>query len=203
MNMGLSPAIAPTLAISSFPGLLGTGPLSSGLFPGPKPIAKGFGAMPGSLQLGTIIEAKPVARITKAASKSGISKIIKSQAKPAPGAKPSRPKKEPVILAENRPRSSKESTSSDGSGSSGSDRKSSTSTTSGKRVTTIKTQGNQNAKQKVGIDKVKGKENVDKPSMQSKKAPTTTKLPGTVRQPMSSTGPTQAKKISASSGRKG
>ena len=110
MNMGLSPAIAPTLAISSFPGLLGTGSLTQNLAKSRQPI-KGFGNMPGGFQLGTAIHPQPSTRdsttVTTKVKQVRATTITKQRLPPPP-------KK---VLGENHPRTSKESTSSSGSAS--------------------------------------------------------------------------------------
>lgn len=133
LQMGLSPAIAPTLAVSSFPGLLGTGPKLGG---NPQPLTKGlglglgnkvatgfggFGSMPGGFQLGTAITGRVQ---TSAASKGAggtrqVAKTVKTATtvktiKPSAAVtKQKQPKPPKVVFGENRRTS--ESTSSSGS----------------------------------------------------------------------------------------
>jgi hypothetical protein len=97
MNMGLSPAIAPTLAISSFPGLLGNGRLTQDLITKPKQTLKGFGDIPGGFQLGAPIQVNSKTTVASMSSKPKVQK----------------PKRE--VFGEHRSRSSKDSTSSSGS----------------------------------------------------------------------------------------
>ncbi|PVG00968.1 hypothetical protein CPB86DRAFT_754108 [Serendipita vermifera] len=123
MNMGLSPAIAPTLAISSFPGLLGNGRLTQDLITKPKQTLKGFGEIPGGFQLG-----QPIQVTSKTATTSTSSKL-----------KVQKPKKE--ILGEHRSRSSKESTSSSGSDERSSATSSKKSSTGVRTATNLKVAG--------------------------------------------------------------
>ncbi|KAG8836352.1 hypothetical protein FRC17_005638 [Serendipita sp. 399] len=116
MNMGLSPAIAPTLAVSSFPGLLGTGSISQNLLAKPRQGIKGFGAIPDSFTLGTAIQPRPTVDTTTGAKRS---------AKVSTITKPRLPPPQPKVLGESKPRASKESTSSSSSAGSTTDGKSS------------------------------------------------------------------------------
>jgi hypothetical protein len=137
LHMGLSPAIAPTLAVSSFPGLLGTGSLAQDLLARPKPLSKGlglgglgFGNIPGGFQLGTAINGRVQANQGNGANGKArmVAKTVKTVKVPATtiaAKEKTKPKK--VVFGENRPRSSKESTSSSGSGESGDSRSSATS----------------------------------------------------------------------------
>ncbi|KAG8758300.1 hypothetical protein FRC14_000358 [Serendipita sp. 396] len=125
MNMGLSPAIAPTLAVSSFPGLLGTGSISQNLLSKPRQTAKGFGAIPSTFSLGTAIQPRPPTENT------GLQKTVKATTITKPRLPP-QPKK---VLGENKPRVSKESTSS--SSSSGSTTDGRSSSASSKKNATI------------------------------------------------------------------
>jgi hypothetical protein len=137
LQMGLSPAIAPTLAVSSFPGLLGTGSLAQDLLVRPKPLVKGlglgglgFGNIPGGFQLGTAITGRVQANVGNGANGgtrmvARTVKTIKAPAITATTKEKTKPKK--AVFGENRPRSSKESTSSSGSGESGDSRSSATS----------------------------------------------------------------------------
>jgi hypothetical protein len=141
LHMGLSPAIAPTLAVSSFPGLLGTGSLAQDLLARPKPLGKGlglgglgFGNIPGGFQLGTAITGRVQANAGNGTNGRArmVAKTVKTVKVPAnttAAKEKTKPKK--VVFGENRPRSSKESTSSSGSGESGDSR---SSATSGKRA---------------------------------------------------------------------
>lgn len=173
MNMGLSPAIAPTLAIPSFPGLLGTGPLKQDLLAKPKQTTIGFGKMPGGFQLGTAIQAQSLLTNTTTATGTTrmTAKTIKTTAvttKQKPKQE-QRPKPTKVAFAESRPRSSKESTSS--SGSAGSSSEGRTSRTSSK----TSAGGGAVPKPNNGVVKgaVKGKENEvkRKPIVSSRPAP--------------------------------
>lgn len=191
MNMGLSPAIAPTLAISSFPGLLGTGPLSQDLITKPKQTTLGFGNMPGGFQLGIAIQASSLPPNTTSVATSGTTrmtaKTIKTTAMISTKQKPKQEQKvkpTKVALVENRPRSSKDSeTSSEGAGSSNDGR---TSRTSSK---TSATGGRVAMKPKLGVTKpsVKEKENEGvkrKPVASSKPAPAKKAAPAPTRPPV-------------------
>ena len=132
LQMGLSPAIAPTLAVSSFPGLLGTGPKLGGK---PQPLTKGlglglgnkgvagfggFGSMPGGFQLGTAITGRAQPTKTGASATRQVAKTVKTATTvktikaSAAVTKQKQPKPPKVVFGENR-RTSKESTSSSGS----------------------------------------------------------------------------------------
>ncbi|CAG7853764.1 SubName: Full=Uncharacterized protein {ECO:0000313/EMBL:CCA68032.1} [Serendipita indica DSM 11827] len=161
MNMGLSPAIAPTLAISSFPGLLGTGSLTQNLAKSRQPI-KGFGDMPGGFQLGTAIDPQ--------SSTSNSAPVVPKKAKATTITKQRLPPPPKKVFGENHPRTSKESTSSSGSAPSTSDGRSSAA--SNKKSTTS------------AVPRVRGKATAPPTDKENVKKPAPTK-PVVTRKPVS------------------
>lgn len=176
MNMGLSPAIAPTLAIPSFPGLLGTGSLAQDLLGKPKETEL-FGKIPGGFQLGTALQSQPllpnpakgtakVAKTIRTTMTAGGTTGARVQAKGRQEVKPKA--KGQVVLGENRPSSKESTTSSSDAGSSSEGRSSSRASSSKKSATGLGT-----GKPIAAKGRIKEKENDTKrkPIVASKQGP--------------------------------